>query len=282
MLGILLMSIYFQVDPAWANTESWIRECVLVIQDGGLCSATPAVTGDGVTIDFDYDADGVVDFQMSASGLTVPRVANPCMTFGDSDTTDTDDNGQICLNCTTTSTGAEDCDITIAVQIAGVMTTVVTYDADSGNTHKNMVNLATFERGNPGNSNDVKQVMASHSGGTIWSTPPAIIREIWCHMSNGTDCSGSAGANDGCTPVTHGNCAGTDTDVCYVVELYLGETDQGVANCETPSEAESKCSVTGLSVATNNSTPINLRVTDDAAGVDDFDEMYCTVWGELQ
>lgn len=70
---------------------------------------------------------------------SISRSATPQINFGDSDCSDSDDNVRVYVNCTDTGSGTEDCDITIAVQIAGVLTDIITVDAD-GNV--NIVNLS--------------------------------------------------------------------------------------------------------------------------------------------
>ncbi|MFB5606351.1 MAG: hypothetical protein ACE5R7_08700, partial [Nitrosarchaeum sp.] len=74
------------------------------------------------------------------TSTSLSRSATPQINFGDSDTTDSDDNVRIYANCTDTGSGTEDCDITISVQIAGVLTDVFIIDAD-GNIAPSTLNL---------------------------------------------------------------------------------------------------------------------------------------------
>jgi len=107
--------------------------------------------GDGndedLTFNFDDTADTVVitsstgvatlsftDMQVQATSFLSDRSANPCITFRDSNATDDDNNGTICLDLTDTSSGAEDGDITISVQVAGALTDRINIDADGDTT----------------------------------------------------------------------------------------------------------------------------------------------------
>ena len=69
-----------------------------------------------------------------AANLDLGSAENPCWTFIDSNTTDGDVNGSICLDCTTTGSGAEDCEITIATQVDGIMATRFKLTANGGIT----------------------------------------------------------------------------------------------------------------------------------------------------
>ena len=62
------------------------------------------------------------------------RGASPCWNFGDSDTTDSDTNGSVCLNCITTGSGAEDCEITISTQVDGTLAARFKITANGGVT----------------------------------------------------------------------------------------------------------------------------------------------------
>jgi hypothetical protein len=66
-----------------------------------------------------------------ASSVTTAPSSLPAQTFKDSDATDGDVNVQIDANCTDTGSGSEDCDFFIKQQIAGSLTTALTFDADS-------------------------------------------------------------------------------------------------------------------------------------------------------
>lgn len=68
----------------------------------------------------------------------VGRSATPQINFGDSDCTDPDDNVRFYMNCTDTGSGTEDCDITIATQIAGTLTNVMIVNADGTITFPNL------------------------------------------------------------------------------------------------------------------------------------------------
>lgn len=72
------------------------------------------------------------------TSTSLSRSATPQINFGDSDTTDSDDNVRIYVNCTDTGSGTEDCDITIAVQIAGTLTDVMIVNADGTITFPNL------------------------------------------------------------------------------------------------------------------------------------------------
>ena len=66
--------------------------------------------------------------------IIVGRTASPTIAFGDSDTTDDDDNVQVVVACTDTGAGTEDCDVTWGQQVAGSMTTYQNVDADGSLT----------------------------------------------------------------------------------------------------------------------------------------------------
>ncbi len=66
----------------------------------------------------------------------------PKICFRDSDTTDGDLNACIAINCTTTGSGAEDCDLTLQQQIGGTLTDVMTFDADGIMSSTTDINIA--------------------------------------------------------------------------------------------------------------------------------------------
>ncbi len=131
----LLLTFAFCSNVQAERIPSWMRRCVHNIYDDGVCDVDGLMSYDGsATFGIDVDDDGTDDFVFTTSGMTMPRVAAPCRTFGDSDTADTDDNAQICANCTTTTADIEECDVTIDSQRAGSMTTCFTIDGDGGIT----------------------------------------------------------------------------------------------------------------------------------------------------
>lgn len=79
--------------------------------------------------------NGTVDFStpITASSFTADPVANPMTTFIDSDAGDGDVSGQIDVDCTTTTSGSEDCDMMIGVQYNGsaAPVDVLVIDADN-------------------------------------------------------------------------------------------------------------------------------------------------------
>lgn len=89
------------------------------------------MSADGSEVFIDVDDDGTADFTFNTTGIDVPRQNQPQVCFGDAqDVADVDDNVCINVNCTAIGAGAQDCDIWIAQQISGGMTTAVTFDAD--------------------------------------------------------------------------------------------------------------------------------------------------------
>ena len=75
----------------------------------------------------DYSSSGVWYLM---SGISLASSAIPQWNFRDSGCTDNDDNVRIYADCTDTGSGTEDCDITIAVQVDGTLTDVISIDAD--------------------------------------------------------------------------------------------------------------------------------------------------------
>ena len=73
------------------------------------------------------DADGVAQINKD---LTLKDTGTVTLAFKDDDATDDDVNASITVNLTDTGSGAEDADISINQQIAGVLTEVVAIDAD--------------------------------------------------------------------------------------------------------------------------------------------------------
>jgi hypothetical protein len=87
----------------------------------------------------DYGSAGVwVLANYFMRGYSVSRDETPTFCFGDSDTTDNDNNVCLTVNCTDTGSGSEDCDLTISVQIAGTLTDVITIDADGSISFSNL------------------------------------------------------------------------------------------------------------------------------------------------
>ncbi len=69
-----------------------------------------------------------------AAGLDTGRSANPCWSFKDSDTTDSDTNGTICFDCSATGSGAEDCAFTFSTQVDGTLAARFKLTANGGVT----------------------------------------------------------------------------------------------------------------------------------------------------
>ena len=100
------------VDVATLNTGQGDNELYAMNQD---VETTDDVTYNSVT---------------ATNGITVGRSATPQDNYQDSNCTDSDDNVRTYVNCTDTGSGTEDCDYTIAQQIAGTLTDILTFDAD--------------------------------------------------------------------------------------------------------------------------------------------------------
>lgn len=69
-----------------------------------------------------------------AATLDTGRTANPCWSFQDSNTTDSDVNGKICLDCSTTGSGAEDCHFIFSTQVDGTLSARLKITANGGVT----------------------------------------------------------------------------------------------------------------------------------------------------
>ena len=220
----------------------------------------------GTTCTFDVDADGTADFTMSTSGLTVPRVANPCITFGDVNTSDTDDNAQICVNCTDTGSGTEDCDITISQQVAGAMTTVETFDADGPSSEYTL--LGVFTNPDVAQSTTDAIMTSGATSRTEYVIPFAgTVRSMACYMVAG------AGATY-LVPLTTDTCTGT----CYSMQLMINEADAGQTDC-TMASGVGTCNVTMAKTFTALSR-IGMIHTS-AADVTANRDVECTVWGSI-
>lgn len=71
----------------------------------------------------DYATAGVWHLvTMRAVASDTGRATTPCVSFYDADATDSDVNGKLCLQCTATGSGAEDCYLYAETQRAGVST----------------------------------------------------------------------------------------------------------------------------------------------------------------
>lgn len=96
-------------------------------------SATDATASPTFIRPTDYSSAGVwylVDVR--AKGVNTGTSTLPSLSFYDSDAADGDINGKIYLNCTTTTSGAENCEIYFQNQVGGTLATRLTIDA-SGN-----------------------------------------------------------------------------------------------------------------------------------------------------
>lgn len=70
------------------------------------------------------------DILTAVGGYVAGPNTTPNIAFKDSDATDGDVNVRLLANCTATGSGAENCDLTIAQEISGVLTDALTFDAD--------------------------------------------------------------------------------------------------------------------------------------------------------
>lgn len=248
---------------------NWMRQCVRTFHQGGTCSeGVVSFNNTTNTYGIDVDNDGTDDFTFDATGISVPRVANPCYTFGDSDTTDNDDNAQICVQCTDTGSGTEDCDLTISQQVAGAMTDVYTFDADG--VSSSWTRLGQFASINLQVSESDKQleVGAAGSRGPMVAVGAGVIKGITCALYSG----GSAPTVD---VITTDSCTGT----CYNIELYVNAADTATTDCAMTSGVGT-CVVNTLSQALVAGDRYSLAATT-AADVTANREIYCTVWGTL-
>jgi hypothetical protein len=264
MIGLLAGIVLFQSAAAHGHPPPDVTAETLALA----LSSTTAVAvdcSDGSTCTFDVDADGTADFTMATSGLTIPRVANPCVTFGDSDTTDSDDNAQICVNCTDTGSGSEDCDITISQQVAGAMSTVATFDADGPSSE--LVQLGTWDR--LMSASQTNQAMNSGATKAPVTIPVAgRVREMRCSVGEYSDTTVSG-------PDTAFSC--TANADCAVAELYVDEVDSGV-DCTLGGAGVATCSQTGLTTALSAGSRVQIALTTLAGTSPATEEMACTLW----
>jgi len=222
----------------------------------------------GTTCTFDVDADGTADFTMSTSGLTIPRVANPCVTFGDVNTSDTDDNAQICVNCTDTGSGTEDCDMTISQQIAGAMTDVWVLDADAMGV-SNITSFGNWVRTDMAASltdNHMQQGITSSRGPKI-APRAGTVRGISCVLYQGSSGTITTGV------IT----TSTGTNPNYLFELYVNETDAADIDCSMDA-AVGTCNAVTLSTTFAAGDRIALGVTTPADLGNSTYDAYCDLW----
>ncbi len=120
----------------------------------------------------DYSSSGV---WYLLSGFTFARSATPQWNFRDSGCTDYDDNVRIYANCTDVDSTEEDCDITIAVQIAGTLTDVLTIDADGLITGNELPMNARFDVTDDTDDNNISKAelnaMILDQDGDTWVLP---------------------------------------------------------------------------------------------------------------
>lgn len=118
------------IGPAHINTSKLSVEGDVA---GNVTLTVQGATGQSVNILEIEQQDGTVIASIDQDGLlALARQTNPCLTWGDSDATDNDDNADLCLQLSATASGAEDGDVTWQTQIAGTPTKWFGIDADVG------------------------------------------------------------------------------------------------------------------------------------------------------
>ena len=208
---------------------------LFTINNAGNVVNAGTITSDG-TGQSDFDGD------VSAPSFTTDRAAIPAAQFRDSGATDVEVNAQIYVDCTDGGTGAEDCDMTLAQQEAGVEKIILNADADAGITigsvNNNNLTIATDGTGNaevllpddsigPAEIDDTANFVFTTLSGKIKRNTNAI---------NDNDCAGEQGsywfdttdnafefcnANSG-TPTILGGGGGAPTSSEYLVSALDG------------------------------------------------------------
>jgi len=261
-----LASILFQSAVAHGHPPPDVTAEIL----SQALSSTSAVVIDcssGTTCTFDVDIDGTTDFTMSTTGLTIPRTSNPCYTFGDSDTTDSDANAQICVQCTDTGSGTEDCDLTISQQIAGTMTDVWELDADGPGS--NFVSLGQWTSISVPSSVSALNMRVGQAGARGPTMVPRAgkVRAITCQIL--------ASSSDPLTAPTTGD---TCTSPCFTVELYVDEADAAVTDC-VMNTGVGTCTVTGIAKVFSAGSRIQPVYSTAADLSSTARTLLCHLWG---
>lgn len=121
------------VDAASVTVDGTMDTIQLTVKghSAQINSLIVAKQNDGTNV-FTLSNAGAADFAgiVSATSFAADPAATPSTQYTDSDTTDQDVSASIAVNCSDTGSGTEDCDMTFNQQIAGVLTTIGTLDAD--------------------------------------------------------------------------------------------------------------------------------------------------------
>ena len=270
MFATVLASILFQSAVAHGHPPPDITAEIL----SQALSSTSAVVIDcssGTTCTFDVDIDGTTDFTMSTTGLTIPRTSNPCYTFGDSDTTDSDANAQICVQCTDTGSGTEDCDLTISQQIAGTMTDVWELDADAAGSNYTM--LCGGDRTVTSSETNTRLSTSGANKGPCTMPRAGTIRSIFCSIANYSSTAGSI------PPDTAHTC--TANADCIDVEIWVNSSASVAPACTLGGAGVASCSK--LDIATTFAAGDYISLAEDTlAGQTAGNEIACTVWGTFE
>ncbi|MCK5606538.1 hypothetical protein KAR91_31840 [Candidatus Pacearchaeota archaeon] len=123
------------LDSAIVITTGQVVYFYTLDDDSGVSESSPEV----ISPDTNAGTKRWILVGVFAGSTITSRSPTPSIKFGDSDTTDDDDNGKIFLNCTDTGSGTEDCDITLQQQVAGSLVNLLFGDADGTGTARLVV-----------------------------------------------------------------------------------------------------------------------------------------------
>jgi hypothetical protein len=200
-------------------------------------SATDAESSPTYIRPNDYATSGVwylVDVR--AKGVNTGTSSSPSLDFYDLEATDGDINAKIYVNCTTTTSGAENCEMYFQNQVGGTLATRLTIDA-----------TGSIVLGD--NSGTVKQRNTKPTGNETWSGQTLYFAQCAASMAFGTaayiqstgkpgladaDAAAtmpaigvvvvaSSSADDPCTLLTHGVVTDTDWNWTPGATIYVAD-----------------------------------------------------------
>lgn len=230
------------------TTESWVRQAAQTLTTAGCISAST----------------GAIE---CSQGIGAGASSNPCIKFNDSDAASSDTNAQVCVNCTDTGDGTEDCDITISQEIAGTMTDVYRFDASS-NADATIRNLFTASFDGIGSSQAAtRMAIAGGAFGPAVLGYTGSVGNVRCVIGEYSTTGTTAPSAITCT-------AGTD---CITVEVFKNNADPSGNDCVFD-DNDTTCTI-GAGVTFSAMDRIELRISSGAGLSATTREVVCTVHG---